>query len=209
MSALHPLDVLNHTKDPYTVGCAVILSGHTTDAAVNKALPGFLAQYPGAEQLVLSQQDTVIPLLPGIAHIRPKYSYMLNWAGYVISCQGRFNATISDLCKLKGIGRKTASVILHHTIGSDLGFPLDTHCNRVFTRLGWLGPGSAITREKALLHLFPEGHRYSTYLSLTWHGRTICKAIQPQCDSCHLRLHCTHRRGQIPERTAMSAIINA
>ena len=86
-------------------------------------------------------------------------------------------ATIGELTEVKGIGRKTAAIILYTALGVDEGIPLDTHALRVIDRVQCcpaLKNPNAI--EKKLLAEFPQGARYNLHLVLTLHGRKTCQA---------------------------------
>jgi len=137
----HPLSILNQSKDPWALGAAVILSAHCTDAAVNKVMDSLLARFPTPESITGARRDDIVPLLPGISHGGNKADYLVNWARHLLRKTSRVAPTIGELTKVKGIGRKTASIILHAAWGLDEGIPLDAHCQRILERIGY-SPGT-------------------------------------------------------------------
>lgn len=186
----HPLHILDTSTSPWEVMCGIILSAATTDAAVNAALPGFLAKYPTPETVVAASKDDMIALLPAIAHTGGKCDYIKNWANYLIQHRGQYSTSIGELTQLQGIGRKTAGIFLWVLAKKDESFPLDTHCLRVLERLGWYAATTPKALEKLLLTEFPEGTRNLTHRMLTQFGRLHCTYRNPQCATCPLRAEC-------------------
>ncbi len=96
------------------------------------------------------------------------------------------------LLRLKGVGPKTAAIVLLFTFGMP-AFPVDTHIYRVTQRLGWIGGRDS--REKAheiLEKLVPPKIFYPFHLNLIEHGRAVCKAGKPRCEVCPLRRGCEY-----------------
>jgi len=193
----HPLTTFEETGDPWPIGVAIILSAHCTDAAVNHAAPGFLRNFPAPDSVVGRARDDLIPWLPRISHRGIKSDYILNWARYLVERKGDIEPSIDALTRIKGIGRKTASLILYRVKEIDEGLPLDTHALRVLDRLAWLPQTkNPSVREKQLLKIVHEGQRHRLYRILTHHGRQVCHAQMPSCDSCKLRTVCNFARAQ-------------
>jgi len=90
------------------------------------------------------------------------------------------------LTKLKGIGVKTAAVVLMIACGRDL-FPVDTHVHRIARRLGLVPESAAAVKTFRLMApLVPEGKAYSLHMNLLELGRTVCTARRPRCAECYL-----------------------
>lgn len=98
------------------------------------------------------------------------------------------------LTQIKGIGPKTAAIILLFSLGMP-AFPVDTHVHRVSRRLGLIGP--KVSAEKAhdfLEDLLPAGLYYPFHLNVIRHGREICNARNPKCEICPLQTLCDYYR---------------
>jgi len=96
------------------------------------------------------------------------------------------------LTGIRGVGPKTAAIVLLFSLGMP-AFPVDTHVHRVTGRLGLIGP--KVTREKAhiiLEELLPVETYYSFHLNVIRHGRQVCHARNPLCESCALRDLCAY-----------------
>jgi len=94
------------------------------------------------------------------------------------------------LLKFKGVGPKTASIVLQFSLGKP-AFPVDTHIYRISGRLE-LRP-QKMTAVKAHEHLagqFPPETYYAAHLNIIRLGREICKARKPQCEICPVKDLC-------------------
>lgn len=96
------------------------------------------------------------------------------------------------LTSLPGVGPKTAACVLVFAMGRP-AFPVDTHVHRIATRLGWLAPGTTAERaHRVLSSAIPPDLRYDLHIALIVHGRTVCVARTPRCETCVLRSLCPH-----------------
>ena len=94
------------------------------------------------------------------------------------------------LLSLPGVGPKTAACVLAFSLGRP-ALPVDTHVARVATRLGFLAPGTpSAAAHRIMMDLVPPSLRVSMHVGLIRHGRVICKAGRPRCESCPLRDLC-------------------
>jgi endonuclease-3 len=107
------------------------------------------------------------------------------------------------LMRFKGVGRKTASIVLLFSLGMP-AFPVDTHIYRVSGRLGLRPERASLDQTHDLLaRTFPPEAYYAAHLNLIRHGREICHARKPACPECILRRLCPYGRHRIapkPER---------
>jgi endonuclease-3 len=97
--------------------------------------------------------------------------------------------TLEELTALRGVGRKTANVVLGNAYGIP-GLVVDTHVTRLANRLGLTNEVDAVKIEFALMPLVP---RESWTLFSHWlilHGRAVCHARKPLCSACPLAPHC-------------------
>lgn len=94
------------------------------------------------------------------------------------------------LMRLKGVGPKTAAIILLFSLGRP-AFPVDTHVHRVSRRVGLIPPGTSRENAHSLLEeILPEEVYYSFHLNLITHGRKVCQARVPKCAVCVLQEYC-------------------
>src|SRR5919199_1934589 len=98
------------------------------------------------------------------------------------------------LCRLPGIGRKTAACVLLFSYGRP-DVPVDTHVYRVATRLGLLRPGASFDEaHDELARLTAPEDAYAVHVLLIRHGRRTCTARAPRCGECPLLRMCPYGR---------------
>jgi endonuclease-3 len=94
------------------------------------------------------------------------------------------------LMRLPGVGEKTANCVLLFSLGNPC-LPVDTHVFRVAKRLGLIGAKVSIEKAHYLLQQqVPPSKVYQFHIHMIEHGRKVCHARNPQCDSCILRNDC-------------------
>ena len=106
---------------------------------------------------------------------------------------GEVPATMAELTRLAGVGRKTANVILGHAFNVP-GVIVDTHCKRLSRRLGLSRQQDPAKIERDLSCLLPAKEWTGLSHRLIIHGRRICQARKPACDQCVLADLCPSNR---------------
>jgi endonuclease III len=101
------------------------------------------------------------------------------------------------LCRLPGVGRKTAACVLLFSFGRP-EVPVDTHVYRVAMRLGLLRPGTSFDQaHDEMLRLVDPEDAYEVHVLLIRHGRRTCTARSPDCGECPLRRMCPEGRRRL------------
>jgi endonuclease-3 len=104
------------------------------------------------------------------------------------------------LSGLKGVGPKTVDILLDFSLGRDV-VPVDTHVFRVSRRMGYVdGKASYEEVRSALEAIIPKGRRAEGHISLVLHGRRVCRARRPLCESCPVRASCLYFRTEHSSR---------
>ncbi len=193
LRALHP-DAhceLDHAT-PFQLLCATVMSAQTTDVAVNRATPALFAKFPDAATLALADPETdVEPLISMIGMFRQKAKNIVRLAKILIEKHGgEVPKTLAALVELPGVGRKTANVVLGVCFGTPEGVVVDTHVQRISQRLGFTTQDDPSTIEQDLSKLFPREHWDLLSHTLIFHGRRVCDAQRPKCETCTVSAHC-------------------
>ena len=114
----------------------------------------------------------------------------------------RFKAKVpnsrEDLMSIKGIGPKTANIVLAFAFGECV-IPVDTHCHRIPNRLGWIKTKTPEKSEEALNKIIPDKNKCEFNAIFVQFGRDICAPISPKCSICPVRKFCK-RIGVIKSR---------
>jgi endonuclease-3 len=169
---------------------AVLLSAQATDVGVNKATRTLFALAWTPQRMGALGVDRVTELIRTIGLFRTKARNLVRTCEILIAEHGgavpRERAALEAL---PGVGRKTANVVLNVAYGEPT-MAVDTHVFRVANRTG-LAPGrNPAEVEAGLLRRVPEPYRLHAHHWLILHGRYVCLARSPRCDSCAVRVWC-------------------
>ena len=170
---------------------ATILSAQCTDRRVNMVTPGLFERYPDPPAVAAARQEDVEDIIRSTGFFRNKARNLIAMAGAVVDRHGgEVPASMEQLVRLPGVGRKTANVVLGNACGINEGVVVDTHVQRLAARLGLTKETDPVKIERVLMELF-ERDRW-TLLShlLIWHGRRVCDARKPRCGECVLATIC-------------------
>ena len=183
-----------HYRNAFELLVATILSAQCTDARVNQVTPALFARYPDARALARVEPETLEPQIQSTGFFRMKSRSLVGMARALVEHHaGQVPASIEDLVRLPGVGRKTANVVLGHALGVP-GLPVDRHVLRVAGRIGLVRSDDPVVVEAALCSLLPPERWTRGSDALILHGRRICKP-RPLCDRCFVRNDCAYFLG--------------
>ena len=92
--------------------------------------------------------------------------------------------TMKELCTLKGIGRKSANIILQECFNNTVGIAVDTHVTRISRKIGLSNSNTPEKIEKDLTSIIDRKYWNKINHIFVYHGRAICIARQPKCNIC-------------------------
>jgi endonuclease-3 len=177
-------------ENPFQLLIATILSAQTTDRSVNSVTPSLFARYPAAIDLAGADPAEVEALIRPTGFFRQKTQSIIRTSRELVErFGGEVPARMEDLVTLPGIGRKTANVILGAGFGIP-GFAVDTHVNRLTNRLRLVATRDPEKIERIVDHLVPSSEWTDLSLRLILHGRRVCDARKPRCETCILNDFC-------------------
>lgn len=192
LHALHP-DAhceLDHAN-AFQLLCATVLSAQTTDVNVNKATPKLFARWPDARSLAKAEPLDVEPFVSTLGFFRQKAKSLVGLARALVEKHGgEVPRSMDALVKLPGVGRKTANVVLGVIWNDPDGVVVDTHVQRIAQRLGWTRQTDPVKIEQELCTLLPRERWNMTSHILIFHGRRICLARRPACETCGINDTC-------------------
>lgn len=179
--------------DPFQCLVAVMLSAQCTDKRVNMVTPALFAAYPTPEAMAQATSDEVFEYVKSVSYPRSKAEHLVAMARRLVDVfDGQVPDNIDDLQTLQGVGRKTANVVCA-VIWNQPTMAVDTHIFRVSERLGLTtNSKNPLQTEKALVKYIPENVIPKAHHWLLLHGRYVCQARKPQCDSCGLQPFCRY-----------------
>ncbi len=176
----------------YELLIMVILSAQDSDAKINKVKINFFEKYPNIKSLSKASSSEINNYISTVTNYKNKSNWIYETANMIIS-DDKIPTNLDNLIKLKGVGRKSANVILKEINQKSEGIIVDLHVIRVVPRIG-LAPtyndGNKI--EKLLMQQLPYEIWNDIGMSFSFLGREICRPTNPKCNICPVNTHCNY-----------------
>ena len=188
-----------HYDNAYQLLVAVILSAQCTDVKVNMVTPALFAAYPTPQDMAKATAEEIEPYIKTCGIYRNKAKNLAATARALVERHaGEVPADHALLTELPGVGRKTANVVMSCAFGAD-AIAVDTHVFRVSNRLGLADAPDVLKTEEQLMQNIPKDAWSRAHHWLIYHGRRVCAARKPDCQTCTLRPWCRYAGQQSPE----------
>lgn len=183
-----------HFSGAFQLLVATVLSAQCTDKMVNQVTPALFAHYPDARAMAAAEPAALEALIQRTGFFRQKAKSILAASRDIVEkFGGEVPRSLDALVTLRGVGRKTANVVLGNAFDVP-GLTVDTHMARVNRRLGLTSHDDPEKIERDLMELVPE-HEWTLYSHrVIEHGRSCCVARRPQCERCPLLELCPFAR---------------
>ncbi len=184
----HPLDYENL----YQLMIAVILSAQDSDANINKIAPTFFKAFPNLESLSTIEPMYLYPYVNKVRNFNTKSNWIIEIAK-TLKSDKNIPTNLDDLIVLKGIGRKSANVIIREMNVPAQGIITDLHVIRVAPRIGLAydsKDGNKI--EKQLMQVLPNEIWSEIGMAISFLGREICRPTNPKCIECPIQNNCKY-----------------
>lgn len=173
-------------QNPWQLLVVTVLSAQTTDDNVNKVAPGLFTRFPTPADLAEANPEEVEELIFSTGFYRQKTKSIIKLSQDLDElCDGEVPTDIDELVKLRGVGRKTASVVLAE-VWDVPAIAVDTHVKRVAGRLGLTEETDPVKIESDLKALYPTERWSGVSMRFIQFGREVCDARRPDCGSCEL-----------------------
>jgi endonuclease-3 len=183
-------------RNEFELLVATMLSAQCTDRRVNMVTPALFARFPDAAALAAARAEDVEPYIQTCGLFRTKARNLVAAAREILERHGgAVPANREALEALPGVGRKTASVVLAVAHGRE-ALAVDTHVHRVANRLGIARAKTREETERQLCAAIPPGKWRTVHHQLIHHGREVCRAIAPRCETCFFADVCAFYRRQ-------------
>ena len=188
-------------SNPYETLVATILSAQCTDKQVNKVTPAVFARFPDAVSMAAASVEELYPMVKSCGFKNKANNIIEACKIIALKHGGEVPSTMEELTALPGVGRKTANVVMANAFGTP-AIAVDTHVFRVSNRLGLADADDVLKTELQLQKAIPKSDWSAAHHWLIYHGRRVCKAQRPLCDTCTLRDMCKAER--MRKKTAKS-----
>lgn len=183
----HPLEY----KNVYQLLVMVVLSAQDSDKNINKLAPAFFEAFPDMRALSRATEETLFPFISKVRNFGNKAKWLMEIA-QTIKDNKNIPLTHEGLTALKGIGSKSANVILREAGKPAEGVIVDLHVVRVAPRLGIATGTDPKKIEKQIIEILPKKD-WDAGMAMSFLGREICRP-EPKCGECLMNKVCLFYR---------------
>lgn len=187
------VDFMENIKDPYLVLICCILSLRTNDKTTIKATKRMLELATTPDKMCVIKVEDLAKAIYPVGFYQNKASQIIELSKQIVeNYKSKVPNTIEELIKFKGVGRKTANLVL----AKGFNIPaicVDVHVHRICNRLGYVKTKSPDDTEMELRKILPKKYWIDFNTLLVTHGQNICKPIKPDCSRCSLFEMCAKK----------------
>jgi endonuclease-3 len=177
-------------ETPFQLIIATMLSAQCTDERVNKVTPALFRKFPTAQKMSKATIEELEDLVRTTGFFRSKAKALKETSiALVEQHEGKVPQNLDDLVKLRGVGRKTANVVLGNAFGIP-GLVVDTHVGRISRRMDFVRLNDPVKVEQAMMKIVPREDWTDYAHLLIAHGRAVCTARKAICSDCPLTRFC-------------------
>jgi endonuclease-3 len=174
-------------QTPLELLVATVLSAQATDTQINKVTKELFKKYKTAQDYATVKREELEQDIRSSGFFRRKADAIQTLSQTLVDEHGgQVPDTMEELVNLKGVGRKTANIVLAGSFGKIVGIAVDTHVHRLSRLLGLSGQKNPVKVERELMELFPQDKWWAVNYMLITHGRRVCNAKKPNCEGCLL-----------------------
>ncbi len=177
---------------PFQLLISTMLAAQSTDKQVNIVTKDLFHDYPDAKSFLSLSLSDLEDRIKTVGLYKSKAKNILATCHLLVeNYESEIPLTREELVKLPGVGRKTANVVL--SIVSDFkAIAVDTHVFRVSNRIGLASSKDVRKTEDDLMNIIPQKDWSDAHHWLIWHGRKVCQARTPSCNSCLINSYCEY-----------------
>ena len=185
---------------PFVTLISCLLSLRTKDEVTAQASRRLLTKYHTPQEIVQLTEKQIQTMIYPVGFYKTKARRIKDISKTLLEkYNGKVPDDFNELLTLKGVGRKTANIVMVYGHKKHGYLPIDTHCHRIPNRLGWIKTRTPEETEQALIKILPTKYWDDFNDLFVRFGQTVCVPISPFCSKCPLRKYCkkvdvlTHR----------------
>ena len=182
--------LMDNFKNPYLVLIACILSLRTNDRTTYPATLRMLELAKTPEEMMGVDEEKLLNAIYPVGFYKNKAGQIIELSKKIVEeYNGKVPDSIDELCKFRGVGRKTANLVM--TLGfGEPAICVDVHVHRIFNRLGYVKTKTPEETEFALREKLPIEYWIPINTLMVTHGQNVCKPIKPKCENCPISDYC-------------------
>ena len=189
----HEKTTLNRMRDKpdaFKILISCLLSLRTQDKNTEKASNNLFAVATTPETILALSDTELENLIFSSGHYKKKARTLKHVSKEILErFSGKVPETKEELMSIKGIGPKTANIVLAFAFGKAV-LPIDTHCHRIPNRLGWINTKTPEQTEEELEKILQKKYWKDFNAIFVQFGQTMCKPISPLCSKCPINNYC-------------------
>jgi endonuclease-3 len=176
--------------DPFLILISTLLSLRTKDEVTAEATERLFALAKTPAQMLTTPEEDIARAIYPVGFYRIKARTILGVCRDLVDrFQGRVPDDLDTLLTLKGVGRKTANLVMTLGFGKE-GLCVDTHVHRISNRLGYVRTKTPEKTEFALRERLPKGFWKDYNTVMVAFGRQTCRPVSPLCSTCPIGIFC-------------------
>jgi len=184
------VNLMEELKNPYLVLVFCILSLRTKDETTYGAALRLFELAKTPQEMMQKSQEEIAKVIYPVGFYRNKANQIKELSSIIVEkYSGKVPCEIEELCKFKGVGRKTANL----TLAKGFGIPaicVDVHVHRICNRIGYVKTKTPDETELVLRKQLPKDLWLDINTILVTFGQNICKPINPKCNDCKIKQYC-------------------
>lgn len=184
------VQLMEEFQNPYLVLIACILSLRTNDRTTYPATLRMLKIGKTPEDFACCDAEKLSKAIYPVGFYANKSKQIVDLSKEIVEkYNGQVPDTIEELVKFKGVGRKTANLVL----AKGFNIPaicVDVHVHRIFNRIGYVKTKTPEETEFALREKLPVKYWLDINTLMVTHGQNVCKPQKPLCDKCPINKFC-------------------
>ena len=178
-------------SSPFNTLISCILSLRTKDEVTDKASIRLLKKYDTPKKILGLSEEQIREMIFPVGFYKVKAKRIKEISKTLIDkYAGRVPEDFNELLKLKGVGRKTANIVMVYGHKKHDYIPVDVHCHRIPNRLGWIKTKNPEETEEALKKILLKKYWDDFNNLFVKFGQTICVPISPFCSKCPISPYC-------------------
>lgn len=185
-------EIAEQEESAYKVLVSCLLSLRTRDIITEKIAPELFKAADAPGKMAKLPLARIRKIIRPINYYKTKAKRIKEISKVLVkNYNGKVPSDMDELLKLKGVGRKTANIVVVYGFGRE-GMPIDTHCHRIPNRIGWIKTKTPEQTEQALRQLLPKKYWHDFNDLFVQFGQNICTPRSPKCGICPLTRWCDY-----------------
>lgn len=182
--------LMDSFNNPYLVLIACILSLRTNDKTTYPATLRMLELGKTPREFAKCDENVLAQAIYPVGFYANKAKQIIELSKEIVEkYNGQVPESIEELIKFKGVGRKTANLVVARGFNKP-AICVDVHVHRIFNRIGYVKTKNPEETEFALRAKLPQKYWIDINTLIVTHGQNICKPQKPKCSECPIKDYC-------------------